>query len=434
MPEVLYIFAGAALGFAVCWLVLRGRFGGLIGELRGQLARRDQEAQRLGDELKEASGARVAAETELRSLREQKEFVETAKKELADTFGALSSAALRTSNEEFLKLANENLGRVLEDTKGKLGEHRVAMDGLIKPLNETLRRYEEQLHQIEVKRKQEYTSLDEHIRMLATTHERLTQETGNLVTALRKPHVRGRWHEVTLKNVVELAGMSSHCDFTEQVSVSTESGRVRPDMVVHLPGGRDIVVDSKVSLEALLDASSSKTAEDRAAALKRHAGHVKKHVADLGSKTYWSQFQKSPELVVCFMGEAALVAALEAEPGLMEDSMSRKVLVATPTTLFALLTAVAYGWRQEQVAKNAESIAALGREMHERVSTWAKHLSDLGTALGRSTEAYNKAVGSLEARVLPSVRKFRELGAAGGEEIAEAKKVDETPRKLSLLD
>ncbi len=434
MSEIVYVAAGAVIGFTVCWLVLRGRFGGIIGELRSQTVRKDEDILKLNAELKEASSARVAAETEIKSLREQKEFVELAKKELSDSFGALSSAALRSSNEEFLRLANENLGKVVEETKGKLGEHRAAMDSLIKPLNDTLRRYEEQLHQIEVKRKQEYTSLDEQIRMLAGTHERLQKETGNLVNALRKPHVRGRWHEITLRNVVELAGMSAHCDFTEQVSVATESGRLRPDMVVRLPGGHDIVVDSKVSLEALLDASEAKTEEEKAAALKRHAGHVRKHVSDLGSKTYWAQFQKSPELVVCFMGEAALVAALESEPTLMEDSMSRKVLVATPTTLFALLTAIAYGWRQEQVTKNAEEIASLGRELHERVNVWAKHLAEMGTALGKSVETYNRAIGSLESRVLPSVRKFRELGAAGGEEIGPAKQVEQTPRNLNLLD
>lgn len=434
MSEILFIAAGAVIGLVLGWLVLRGRFGGIIEELRGQSARKDEDIAGLRRSLEEASSARVAAETELKSLREQREFVELAKKELSDTFGALSSAALRSSNEEFLRLANENLGKIIEDTKGRLGEHRAAMDGLIKPLNETLKRYEEQIHQIEVKRKQEYTSLDEQIRMLASTHEKLQKETGNLVTALRKPHVRGRWHEITLRNVVELAGMSAHCDFTEQVSVTTEAGRLRPDMVVHLPGGRDIVVDSKVSLAALLDASEAKTESERAEALKRHASHVKKHVADLGSKAYWAQFETSPELVVCFMGEAALGSALESEPALMEDSLSRKVLITTPTTLFALLTAVAYGWRQEQVTKNAEAIAALGRELHERVSVWAKHLADVGTALGRSTEAYNKAVGSLESRVLPSVRKFRELGAAGGEEIAPSKQVEQTPRNLNLPD
>jgi DNA recombination protein RmuC len=434
MSEVLYILIGAAAGFAAAWLVLRGRFGGLIQELRGRLSREGEDTERLRGDLARANEARVAAETELKSLREQKEFVELAKKELSDIFNSLSAAALKSSNEEFLKLANENLGKVVEETKGKLGEHRAAMDGLIKPLNETLKRYEEQIHDLEVKRKQAYTSLDEQIKMLATTHNQLQKETGNLVTALRKPHVRGRWGEVTLRRVVELAGMSAHCDFTEQFSVDTEEGRLRPDMVVHLPGGRDIVVDSKVSSYALLDAAGASTEEEKAAALKRHASHVKKHVADIGGKAYWAQFKKSPELVVCFMDESALIAALESEPSLMEDSLSRRVLVATPTTLFALLTAVAYGWRQEQVTKNAEEIALLGKDLYERISVWAKHMGKMGATLGSTIEAYNSAVGSMESRVLPSVRKFKELGATGAEEIPPTKQVDKIPRNLDLLE
>jgi DNA recombination protein RmuC len=434
MSEVLYILIGAAAGFVAAWLALRGRFGGLLEELRGRLSREGEDTERLRGDLARANEARVAAETELKSLREQKEFVELAKKELSDIFNSLSSAALKSSSEDFIRLANENLGKVVEETKGKLGEHKAAIDGMIKPLSETLKRYEEKIHDIEVKRKQSYTSLDEQIKMLATTHNQLQKETGNLVTALRKPHIRGRWHEVTLRNVVELAGMSAHCDFTEQVSVTTEEGRLRPDMVVHLPGGHDIVVDSKVSLEALLDASEAKTEEERAGAMKRHAGHVKKHVADLGSKSYWAQFENSPELVVCFMGEAALVSALEIEPTIMEDSMAKRVLVATPTTLFALLTAVAYGWRQEQVTKNSEEIARLGKELYERVNTWAKHMSNVGATLGRTVEAYNSAVGSMESRVLPATRKFKELGATGAEEIPPTKQIDKIPRNLDLLE
>jgi DNA recombination protein RmuC len=437
MSEALYIAAGAVAGFVIGWLWSKGGVAkreGQMAEVQSQSQRKDAELERLGGELARANEARVSAETELRGLREQKEFVELAKKELSDVFNSLSAAALKSSSEDFLRLASENLGKVVEETKGKLGEHKAAMDGLIKPLNETLKRYDEQLRDIERKRGQAYTSLDEQIKMLASTHERLRQETGNLVTALRKPHVRGRWGESQLKRVVELAGMSPHCDFTEQVSVAGDEGRLRPDMVVHLPGGRDIVVDSKVSLDAFFEALAAKTEEERATAMKRHLGQVKKHISDLGSKAYWQQFGKSPELVVCFMGEAALVAALEAEPTLMEDSMSKRVVVATPTTLFALLTAVAFGWRQEQVTKNAEEIARIGKELYERVSVWAKHIGKVGASLGSTVEAYNSAVGSMESRVLPSVRKFKELGATGAEEIPPAKQVEKTPRNLNLLD
>jgi len=356
------------------------------------------------------------------------------KTEMTDTFNALSSAALKSSSEDFLRLASEHLGKVVAETKGKLGEHQAAINGLVKPLQEALRRYEEQVHGIEVKRKQDYTSLDEQIKMLSSIHQQLQKETGNLVTALRKPHVRGRWGEITLRNVVELAGMSVHCDFTEQPTVESESGRLRPDMVIHLPGGRGIVVDSKVSMEALLETVSAASEEAKREALKRHAYHVNEQINRLSSKAYWSQFSKSPELVVLFLGESALVSALEADPTMMEDSMSKKVLIATPTTLFALLTAVAYGWRQEQVTRNAEVIGALGKELYERITVWAKHVNEIGTALGRAMESFNKSVGSIESRVLPSVRKFKELGVAGAEEIPILEQVDKTPRSLGLLD
>ncbi len=209
-------------------------------------------------------------------FEEQKQLIEAMKVEMTDTFNALSSVALKSSSEDFLRLASEHLGKVIADTKGKLGEHQAAMDGLIKPLNEALKKYEEQLHEIEIKRKQDYTSLDEQIKLLATTHRELQKETVNLVTALRKPHIRGRWGEVTLRNVVEMVGMSAHCDFTEQITIEGDSGRLRPDMIIHLPGGHDIVVDSKVSLEALLEVSSASTEEAKRELLKKHASHDKR--------------------------------------------------------------------------------------------------------------------------------------------------------------
>ncbi|GAB4390743.1 MAG: DNA recombination protein RmuC [Thermodesulfovibrionales bacterium] len=445
MNEVVFAGLGLLAGAVLAWLYLRGRLEGRAlasearaAELQRQSAEREAELGRLRAELDSARQGRVAAETELKgsrqSLEEQKLLIETMKRELSDTFKALSSAALETSSEGFLRLAGEHLGRIVSETKGRLGEHQAAMDGLIKPLQETLKRYEEHLQGLEVKRRQDYTSLDEQIKILASTHRELQKETGNLVSALRKPHVRGRWGEVTLRNVVELAGMSSHCDFTEQVTVASDGGRLRPDMVVHLPGGHDIVVDSKVSMEALLDAAAAQSEEAKRDALKRHAQHLKEQVKRLSDKAYWSQFERAPELAVCFLGESALVAALEADPTIMEDSMSRKVLMATPTSLFALLTAVAYGWRQERLAQNAEQIATLGRELYDRVSVWARHMNDVGSALGKSVEAYNRAAGSMESRVLPSVRRFRELGATSSGEIPEIKQVEQNPRNLTFLE
>jgi DNA recombination protein RmuC len=462
VPEILYLFI-ALLACGAVWYIAKTRTEkacsddvkaateraaefekrasaaeALQSEVREQLRKKEEELSTVRSELSGEKDERIKAETRLqgteKNLDEQKALIETMKKELSDTFGALSSAALKSSSEDFLRLASEHLGKILSDTKGKLGEHREALDGLLKPLSEALRKYEEQIHTIEVKRKQDYSSLDEQIKGLAVTHRELRKETGNLVSALRKPHVRGRWGEITLRNVVELAGMSAHCDFTEQVSVSSEGGLLRPDMVVHLPGGRKIVIDSKVSMEALLDAFAAKTEEEKGTALKRHVSHVKDQIQRLGSKNYWGQFDRSPELAVLFMGDAALAAALENEPTLMEDSMQKKVLIVTPTTLFALLSAVAYGWRQEQATKNSEAIAALGKELYERVAVWAGHLSSIGRELGQAVDTYNKAVGSMESRVMPSVRKFKELGATGAEDIPQLAQTDKTTRNLNLIE
>jgi DNA recombination protein RmuC len=441
MLDIAFLLIGILIGGTAVWFFMKGKAassGVLESELRGQVKSRDEELAGLRASLQDEKDQRVQAETRQeateKNLKEQKELIEMMKGEFTDSFSALSSAALKSSSEDFLRLAQEHLGKLMADTKGRLGEHREAMDGMIAPLKDALKKYDEQVHAMELKRKQDYTSLDEQIKGLATTHRDLQKETGSLVAALRKPHVRGRWGEITLRNVVELAGMSSHCDFTEQVTVTSEQGRLRPDMVVHLPGGRDIVVDSKVSLDALMDALSADSEDKRKENLKRHASHVKEHVNSLGGKTYWSQFEKSPDLVVLFMSEAALVAALEVEPTIMEDSMSKKVLITTPTTLFALLTAVAYGWRQEQITKNAETIALLGKELYERVVVWAGHLGDIGKELGQTVRVYNKAVGSLDSRVMPSVRKFKELGATGAEDIPKVKETDETPRLPGTYD
>jgi DNA recombination protein RmuC len=250
------------------------------------------------------------------------------------------------------------------------------------------------------------------------------------VNALRSPQVRGRWGEVTLHRVVELAGMTEHCDYVEQVTVETEGGRLRPDMVVKLPGGRTIVVDAKVPLAAYLEATGATGEEDRRGAMARHARQVRDHMGALAAKAYWEQFSTTPELVVMFIpGESFVGAAAQADPTLIEDGMNRKVVVATPTTLVALLHAIAYGWRQEQVATNAEGIRKLGSELYDRLRTLASHFDSVGTALGRAVNAYNGFVGSMETRVLPSARRFRDLGAASGDEIAPLAPVELAPRQ-----
>jgi DNA recombination protein RmuC len=347
----------------------------------------------------------------------------------------LSSAALKSSSEDFIRLASESLGKVVADTKGKLGEHQVAMDGMIKPLHETLRRYEEQIRDLEKNRDEAYGGLKEQLRVLSSTHENLQKETSNLVSALRKPQVRGRWGEMQLRRVAELSGMSMHCDFTEQHSVDTEKGKIRPDMLVHLPMGREIVVDSKVSLDAYLDAINASTDEEKKAKIEKHAQQLRTHMNKLAAKDYWMQFKQSPEFVILFIpGESFLSSALETDTTLIEDGIQKRVIIASPTTFIALLRAIAYGWRQEQVTKSAQKISMLGGELYERMSTMAKYFNELGSAIERSVTSYNRVIGSMESRVLPSIRKFKELGVTGAEEIQTLEQIDKKPRNLSLLD
>jgi len=270
---------------------------------------------------------------------------------------------------------------------------------------------------------------------MVLTNQQLQKETGNLVTALRRPEVRGRWGEVTLKRVVELSGMSEHCDFTEQVSVTTEDGRLRPDMVVHLPASREIVVDSKVSLDAYIDATTVTDEEQRKVLIEKHSQHVRNHMKALTNKKYWDQFAQAPEFVVMFIpGESFLSAALSVDHTLIEDGMENKVIIATPTTLIALLRAVAFGWRQEQIAKHAQEIATLGKEIYDRFEPFLGHVNKTGGCLSQATVAFNKMVMSLERRVMVSVRKFKELGAAGDKELPEAEPIEQIPMKAQGQD
>ena len=411
----------------------------VVGELRQQVLQKDADMDQIRNVLDTEKQAKTEALTKLDEARkgfeEQKALIDTMKKEMTDTFNALSSAALKSSSEDFLRLASESLGKVVTDTKGRLGEHQIAMDGMIKPLYESLKRYEEQIKTMEEGRHKAYGSLEEQLRTLASTQESLQKETSNLVSALRKPQVRGRWGEMQLRRVAELSGMSVHCDFTEQQSVDTEKGKIRPDMIVHLPMDREIVVDSKVSLEAYLDTVNASTDEEKRSTLEKHAQQVRAHMVKLASKEYWSQFKQSPEFVVLFIpGESFLGAAVEVDSSLIEDGIEKRVIIATPTTFIALLRAIAYGWRQEQVTKNAQEISDLGRQLYERISTLAQHFDNVGKGLEKAIGSYNKAVGSMESRVLPTVRKFRELGVTGAEEIPVLEQVDQVPRNLSLLD
>jgi DNA recombination protein RmuC len=452
MTTIIYLVVGIGIGGLLIWFFAKSRSQGKITELEkrvsaaeslvadrtSRLDRKDTELDQMRNELAEDRRAKVEALTRLeeakKSFEEQKTLIDAMKTEMTDTFNALSKAALDSSNESFLTLASERLGKVVEETKGKLGEHQSAMDGMIKPLSDALKKYEEEIRLIEESRHKAYGSLTEQLRSVALTQENLQRETSNLVSALRKPQVRGRWGEMQLRRVAELSGMSMHCDFTEQHSVDTDKGRIRPDMIVHLPAEREIVVDSKVSLEAYLDAAAAVTEEEKKAKMEKHAQQVRAHMNKLGSKEYWSQFRLSPEFVILFIpGESFLSAAVEVDAALIEDGMQKRVIIATPTTFIALLRAIAYGWRQEQLTRNAQEVGMLGKELYERMNVMARYFQDLGSAIDKAIVAYNKAVGSMEARVLPSLRKFRELGVSGAEEVPVLEQIDQNTRSLSHI-
>jgi DNA recombination protein RmuC len=300
---------------------------------------------------------------------------------------------------------------------------------------ESLNRYEGHVKSLEESRQKAYGSLEEQIKSLNETQRALRDKTDGLVTALRRPEVRGRWGEISLKRVAELAGMVEHCDFEEQVSMGSESGMLRPDMLVHLPAEREVVVDAKVSLDAYLDALSAEDEAGRTDHMSRHARQMRTHMRQLSQKSYWEQLPRAPEFVVMFIpGESFLAAALEHDRTLLEDGMAKRVVLATPTTLIALLHAVAYGWRQEQLTRNAQEISELGKQLYERLVTFSDHFESVRKGLERANEAFNRAVGSMEARVFPAARRLRELGVAAGSEVAAVEPVETTPRVLSLPD
>jgi DNA recombination protein RmuC len=354
---------------------------------------------------------------------------------LAETFQAVADAALRSTQQTFLDSARATLETVRVEMTGDMALRQTAVESVVKPVAESLSKLEAQIHQMESARQRAFGGIEQQLQSLAQTELELQKETASLVTALRAPQVRGRWGEITLRRVAELSGMVERCDFVEQQTHDTDNGRIRPDMVVKLPGDRTIVVDAKVPLTAYLDAVAATSETDRRHALLRHSQQVAKHVDQLSNKSYWAQFQPAPEFVILFLpGDHFFSAALEHKESLVEDAARLKILVATPATLIAILKGVAYGWRQEQLAHNAEQIRELAGELFDRIVTQQTHFNDVGRALGKSVEAFNRSVASLESRLYPSLRRIRELGATTAEEPPVPERVDVVPRAPGLFE
>jgi DNA recombination protein RmuC len=357
-------------------------------------------------------------------------ILESERSSTADRFKALSAEALRSNNEQFLALARQTLGTYQTEAKGELEKREKAVRELVAPITEGLSKVDVRLERLDRERLQTTTVLQQQLRTMVESQDKLRGETGALVAALRKPQTRGRWGEMQLRNVVEMAGMVGYCDFAEQTTVYSDEGMLRPDLIVRLPGGKQVVVDAKAPLQSFLDAYEATDDEQRAAHLQAHARLLREHVRKLSAKSYWSQFEDAPDFVLLFLpGEHFLNAALEADPGLIEQGVAQSVLIATPTTLIALLRAVHYGWQQEKVAQNAREISELGRELHGRIGTVAKHVQKVGRSLSGAVDAYNQAVGSLESRVLVSARRFVDHGVvAPDKDIPMLEPVDVTTR------
>lgn len=383
----------------------------------------------------QAETARLTAQLEHeRTINQERAagFEET-RQQLTGEFARLSGEALRRNNEQFLQLADVKLNETRQAAEGELGKRQEAIEQLLKPIGEQLGKYDDGMRRLEVERQRAYTTLTEQMQQLSTSHDHLQKETRSLVTALRAPQTRGRWGELQLRRVVEMAGMLERCDFDEQVTSSTDQGRLRPDMVVHLPGGKNVAVDAKVPMQAFLDANEAEDETTRRMHLANHGRQLKAHVDALAKKEYWKQVDPSPEFVVAFVpGDPLLTTALEHVPGLMEHAVANHVLLATPTSLIALLRAVAYGWQQDAMAESAREVQQLGAELYQRLSVLGDHFAGVGKGLNGAVAAYNKAVGSLEGRVLVTARRFADMGVIGtGEkDIAPSITVDAAPRAL----
>ena len=402
---------GLLLGSLIAWLVARNR-------------RRDLQ------QSVSALETRIKDQDDLQ--RERDAAFEVATGRLVTTFSELANQSLKSNSENFLRLAEQNLATHQEKAKRELGDREQAIENLVKPIRDALQQSQQQITDLEKARSEAYGSIKTQLESMQDSQQSLAQETQNLVNALRRPEVRGRWGEITLRRLVELAGMVEHCDFQEQVhSVDDDDKIIRPDMIVRMPDQRELVVDVKTPLDAYLEAVEARDDTQRKLALERHARNVREHIRKLAGKTYWDQFSRSPEFVILFIpGDQFLSAALDEDPDLIDSALSQQIILATPTSFVALLKAVAYGWRQIVLAENAEEIRKLAEDLYGRLTAFAGHMNKVGKQLASSVEHYNRAVGSLERKVLPGARKFVELGIRPKKEIEQIEPLEALPRTM----
>jgi DNA recombination protein RmuC len=423
--NALWLMVGLALGAVAVLLALRPRMRSL-----------SRDAAHAVELERELVRARSDLEHERALSQERLATITDAQERLSASFKALSADALKSSIDQLTELNRAQLNAARAEARGDLDSRRQAVEQLVGPLKEQLGRVDSQLLALDQERRESRGRLEAQLRTLAETGEKLRTETGALVTALRKPNARGQWGQMQLRNVVELAGMVRHCDFAEQTPVAGDETTLRPDLIVNLPGGKHVVVDAKAPLQGVLDAYQARDEEERQRHLRDHARLLRRHVKALADKAYWAGLDSAPDIVVMFLpGEHLYGAALEADPSLIEDAMARRVLIATPTTLLAMLRAVAYGWQQERVAESAQAISELGRELHGRLVKLSSLLATLGTRLNSTVRAYNDAVGSYEARVLPAARRFEDHGSvAAGRELPELEPVTVSARSVHAAE
>ncbi len=423
--EAIFLILGLVLGAGAVVLALRPRLRSL-----------SVDASRTGELERELVRARADLEHEQALGEERLAAVNDAQERLSDSFKALSAEALQANMAQLTELARVQLQSAQTEAKGDLDKRHQAVEQLVAPLKEQLGRVDAQLRGLDQERRESRGRLEAQLRTLTEAGEKLRTETGALVTALRKPNARGQWGQMQLRNVVELAGMVRHCDFVEQSSLGGDEHTLRPDLIIKMPGGKHVVVDAKAPLQGVLDAYEARDEAERERHMRDHARLLRKHVKSLADKAYWTELDSAPDFVVLFLpGEHLYGAALDADPSLIEDAMSRRVLIATPTTLLAMLRAVGYGWQQERVAESAQAVSELGRELHGRLVKLSTLLSTLGTRLNSTVRAYNDTIGSYEARVLPGARRFAEHGAVSeGRELPTIEPVTTSARTVHVID